>query len=524
MAKIRTAVLSVADKTGLPEFAQRLAGLGIELIGTHGTARALREHGVATQEVSEYTGFPNILDGEVRMLHPKLHAGLLAMREEAEHRRQMEEHGIRAIDMVVVNLYPHISALSESALDLGRALETIDIGGPTLVRSAAKNYTHVAVVASPAEYDRLAEELEQHGACLSEETHLRLAVAAFRHTAHYDCAIADYLSALQRGRGRMPERLVTEYLRQRELPHGENPHQRATLYLAEGCTEPSASAARHVAGTEPDFAALLDLDVGARVIKELDRPSVVLTAHANPVAGATADSVREALERAVGACCAGAPKALVANRPVDYHAAGAFSELLGSGGSFALLAPAFAPDAVAVLTRQGAVSRLSLMEAGPLALSHVNQHASSFSHLTGGLLVQDRDLVSFDRATASVLAGSVADEQWCDMCLATACCKHAHSCAATLVRDGAVVGFAYSMSELALAAHAALQWAGAACRGCVLALDGGDLPAAALTAAAQAGVSGVVISPAGETAAELVDAAQKAGLCLVAAGAQHLRH
>ncbi|MHC4593177.1 MAG: bifunctional phosphoribosylaminoimidazolecarboxamide formyltransferase/IMP cyclohydrolase, partial [Planctomycetota bacterium] len=405
MAKIERAVISVSDKTGVVEFAQRLTALGVLVMSTGGTARLLRESDIEVQDVADYTGFPEILDGRVKTLHPKVHGGVLAERGRDTHVFEMKEHGIEPIDMVVVNLYPFVDVISEPGVELVQAIENIDIGGPTMVRGAAKNYTHVAVVTNPGMYDSIAEELEQNDGCLSQETHFDLAVEAFRHTAHYDNAIAEYLSGIEGEHTTGPERLTLEFVKKQDLRYGENPQQAAAFYLEEHVEEPSVGTAEQVAGPELSFNNILDVNAGIELAREFDRPAAVVLKHTNPCGAATADSLRVAYEKAYfGDPVSAFGCAVVLNRPLDADTAraiaGVRAELEGQPAPYfveSLVAPDFEPGALDALLQVAAwAERTRVLRTGVLDPGSVDRAAKDIRRVTGGLLVQDRDLLGFD--------------------------------------------------------------------------------------------------------------------------------
>jgi len=519
MAKIETALLSVSDKTGLPAFARRLAALGINLISTGGTARVLRQRGVETQEVADYTGIPDILDGRIKTLHHKLHAGLLALRDSEEHRRQMREHDIRPIDMVVVNLYPLSDILTETSFESMRGTENIDIGGPTLIRSAAKNYTHVAVVTDPATYDDIADELERNNGALCEETHFRLALAAFDHTAHYDRAIAEYLAGIHGDREGAPERLIIELTKKCDLPCGENPHQAAALYAQQGVQESGVATARQLGGPPLTYIGALDVSAGAELVKELNRAGIVLMRRGAVYAGGAGESIEQACRRALQkvsrlphGCAA------VANRTVDLASAQGVLEVEPD----VLAAPGFEPDALDLLREQ--TDGPCLLQTGPLNLRARDQRLKDLRGVLGGLLAQDRNLFIYNaRAVQTVAGAPPTPEQTDDARLAWTCAKHARSSACALVRAGSLVGCASGQPTAEEALSQAVQQAGDAAAGAVLALDEPPCNPGVFNAAAEAGVA-AVIEPGGSQAdRELVQTAKQLGLTMVFTGPRHLR-
>jgi phosphoribosylaminoimidazolecarboxamide formyltransferase/IMP cyclohydrolase len=533
VAKIQTALISVADKSGVAEFARRLSALGVELISTAGTGRLLREHGLEVTDVSDYTGFPSILGGLVRTMHPKILGGLLARREDKEHVRQLAEHGIRPIDMVVVNLYPFVSRIIGGP-SFVHAIENIDIAGPAVVRAAAKNYTHVAVVTSPATYDTLAEELEQSGGVLSEHTHYALAVDAFRHTARYDNAIAEHLTDIDGDEEGGPERIALEFVKRQDLRYGENPHQSAAFYVEEQAEETSVSTAEQVGGPELSFNNIRDAGAAIELAREFDRPTAVIVKHTNPCGVACADSLHIAYQKAYLGDPLSASYCVVAlNRPLDAHTAAAIAEsraeLEGKVFPYSidcLAAPDFADGALALLReRTEWASRMRLLKTGPLNWCSVDERAKDFCRVAGGLLVQDRDLLGFDPDALNIVTKAAPDpDRIDDLKLAWLCCKHVRSSAVVLARQEAVVGVGAGQMNRLDAALLALRKAGDRARGAVMASDGAIRLPECIEQAAQAGVRAVIQPGGSDNDGAVVAAADRLGLAIAFTGARHFSH
>ncbi|MBI1930336.1 bifunctional phosphoribosylaminoimidazolecarboxamide formyltransferase/IMP cyclohydrolase, partial [Candidatus Poribacteria bacterium] len=308
MKKIQRALISVYDKTDLVNLAETLAQSGVEILSTGGTAKQLRESGIAIREVSDYTGFPEMLDGRVKTLHPKIHGGLLAIRDNPEHVAQMSKQGVGCIDLVVCNLYPFEATIAKAGVELAEAIENIDIGGPTMIRSAAKNYRDVAVLTHPRQYPEISAELRANDGCLSDETRFRLAKAAFAHTTHYDAAISRYLANLDAPDAEFPEILDLRYEKAQSLRYGENPHQRAAFYrtppLPPPCPrggkgggaspEPCAAWANQLSGQPLSFNNILDLEAALEIVKDFSEPACAIIKHNNPCGLATAASLEHA--------------------------------------------------------------------------------------------------------------------------------------------------------------------------------------------------------------------------------------
>jgi phosphoribosylaminoimidazolecarboxamide formyltransferase/IMP cyclohydrolase len=534
VAKIRTAILSVSDKTGLTEFGRRLAALGISLLSTGGTARLLRESGLEVEDLTEYTGFPEILDGLVNTLHPKVHGGLLAERLRETHIREMEEHGIRAIDMVVVNLYPFVDIIAETGVEPVQAIENIDIGGPSLIRAAAKNYSHVAVVTNPETYDTVASELESNEIHLSEQTHFDLAVEAFRHTAHYDTAIAEYLAGIEAEHAMGPERLTLEFVKTLELRYGENPHQEAAFYTEERLEEPCVSNAEQVAGPQLSFNNILDVDAGIELAREFDRPAAVVLKHTNPCGAGTDQALRAAYEKAYfGDPLSAFGCTIVLNRPLDAETAEAIAtlraELQGEPAPFfadCLVAPDFEAEALEAFRSEARWGeRTRVLKTGPLGGQSADETARDMRHVTGGLLVQDRDRLGFDQEGLQVATRrEPTEEQMADLRFAWLCCKHVKSNAVTLASAQALVGVGAGQMSRIDAVDCALRKAGARAGGAVMASDAFFPFPDSVERAADAGVAAIIQPGGSQGDAAVIEAADRLGVAMVLTGVRHFRH
>jgi len=534
MAKVRTALISVSDKRGLAEFAKRLQALGIRILSTGGTARLLRDSGIKATDVSEYTGFPEILDGRVKTLHPKVHGALLALRDKEEHIKQMKAHGIEPIDMVVVNLYPFEQTIAQQNVELMEAVENIDIGGPTMIRSAAKNYTHVAVVTSPARYEDVAKELEETDGRLSEQTLYALAVEAFRHTAHYDAAISRYLGDLMLAPGTAPEVFTVELKKKQDLRYGENPHQKAAFYVESGVREPCISTAEQIAGPELSFNNILDANAALEMVKEFDGPAAMVIKHTNPCGAGIAETIQEAYRKAyMGDPVSAFGCILSLNRAFDARIAEAVAELRAEiDGSRApyfievIIAPEFNEDAVKLLgSKTNWADRTRLLRTGDLRASAPDKNARDMRRVVGGMLVQDRDLLGFDKASLKVVterkptAGQMADLEF-----AWLLCKHVKSNAVVMVKDGMLVGTgAGQMSRVDATFIAARKAAGRA-KGGALGSDAFFPFPDSIDVAAEAGIK-AIIQPGGSKGDEkVIERANELGVAMVLTGARHFRH
>ncbi|MGA2674627.1 MAG: bifunctional phosphoribosylaminoimidazolecarboxamide formyltransferase/IMP cyclohydrolase [Terracidiphilus sp.] len=519
--RIRRALLSVTDKTGLVGFAQVLAGFGVELVSTGGTARALREAGLAVKDISDLTGFPEMLDGRVKTLHPKVHGGLLYIRGNREHEAAVAAHGIVPIDMVVVNLYAFEKTAAQPGVAFGHLIENIDIGGPSMVRSAAKNFEDIAIITRVADYAALTDELKTNGGALSRETRWRLAKQAFATTAAYDSAIASTLdriaeapaaaSPAEPDEAALPATLRINFPLAQSLRYGENPHQRAALY-ADG-SGLGIAGARQFQGKELSFNNLVDLDACWELAQEFDEPAVIIVKHTNPCGAATGANLLEAYQKALACDPVSAYGGVIGiNRPVGGDAAAEIAKLFVE----AIAAPAFTPEA---RERFAAKKNLRLVEVHPALPRPVVKHVS------GGLLLQDAD-------TGHVTEGELKVATWRpptaeelrSLLFAWRVCKHVKSNAIVYARDGQTLGVgAGQMSRVDAARFGAMK-AVLPLKGCVAASDAFFPFPDGLEAVAQAGAT-AVIQPGGSVRDdEVIAAADKLGMAMVFTGIRHFRH
>jgi phosphoribosylaminoimidazolecarboxamide formyltransferase/IMP cyclohydrolase len=532
---IRRALLSVTDKTGLVEFARALKDFGVELISTGGTARALREAGLAVKDISELTGFPEMLDGRVKTLHPRVHGGLLYMRGNAEHEAAVAAHGIQPIDMVVVNLYafektaaqipqrhgPVAGGPAQPGVAFGHLIENIDIGGPSMVRSAAKNFEDVAIVTSVSEYGALMEELQANGGALTRATRWRLAKQAFALTAAYDAAIANTLERIAEAPApgapaeldilALPATLRINLPLVQPLRYGENPHQRAALY-AEGSGRGIAGA-KQLQGKEISFNNLVDLDACWELAQEFEEAAVVIVKHTNPCGVATGATILEAYQRALACDPVSAYGGVIGiNRAVDGAAAEEIAKLFVE----AIAAPGFSPEA---RERFAAKKNLRLVEARPAEPRFVVKHVS------GGLLLQDADTGRVTESELKVVTWRPPSaEELRSLLFAWRVCKHVKSNAIVYARNGQTLGVgAGQMSRVDAAKFGAMK-AVLPLKGCVAASDAYFPFPDGLETVAQAGAT-AAIQPGGSIRDdEVIAAADKLGLAMVFTGIRHFRH
>ena len=520
--RIRRALLSVTDKTGLVEFALALAGFGVELVSTGGTAAALRAAGLSVKDISELTGFPEMLDGRVKTLHPKVHGGLLYMRGNAAHEAAVAAHGIEPIDMVVVNLYAFEKTAAQPGVAFGHLIENIDIGGPSMVRSAAKNFEDVAIVTRVADYPALIQELKTApGGALSRETRWRLAKQAFATTAAYDTAIANTLEKIAEAPApaipaepdvqAFPSALRINFPLAQSLRYGENPHQRAALY-SDG-SGLGIAGARQLQGKELSFNNLVDLDACWELAQEFDEPAAMIVKHTNPCGAATGTTILEAYQKALACDPVSAFGGVIGiNREVDAEAAAEIAKLFVE----AIAAPGFSADA---RERFAAKKNLRLVEVHSAVARPVVKHVS------GGLLLQDADTRRITEADLKVTSKrQPTPEELRSLLFAWRVCKHVKSNAIVYARDGQTLGVgAGQMSRVDAAKFGAMK-AALPLADCVAASDAFFPFPDGLEAVAAAGAT-AVIQPGGSVRDDLViAAADKLGMAMVFTGIRHFRH
>jgi phosphoribosylaminoimidazolecarboxamide formyltransferase/IMP cyclohydrolase len=521
MQRVRRALLSVSDKAFVVELAQRLAAQRVELLSTGGTARALRDAGVEVTDVSRYTGFPEIMDGRVKTLHPRIHAGLLARRGTDD--AVLAEHGIERIDLLVVNLYPFAETVARPGCSFAEAIEQIDVGGPAMLRAAAKNHDAVAVLVDPEDYARVATEIEAQGG-VSEATRRALARKAFEHTADYDRAIAAYLAAetADRGATALPPTLRIEMRKGYDLRYGENPHQSAAFYVEQAPPAGTVAAARLLQGKELSFNNLADADAALACARELDDPGCVIVKHANPCGVALGEDLATAYRRAFSADPKSAFGGVIAfNRTLDASAA---REIVDRQFVEVLVAPDVTDDARTILEAKRNVRVLATgaWQAGPPPA------ALDYRRVAGGLLVQEVDRRTLRREDVEVVTRRApTDAEMADLLFAWRVVKHVKSNAIVLAKDGMTVGIgAGQMSRVWSTRVAALkgQEAGLPVAGAVLASDAFFPFRDGVDDAAQAGAV-AIIQPGGSVRDdEVIAAANEHGLAMVFTRVRHFRH
>ena len=508
MAKIRRALISVTDKTGVVSLAARLREMGIEIVSTGGTARALREAGLAVRDVAEVTGFPEMLDGRVKTLHPKIAGGILAIRDRAEHRRSLAEHGIPEIDLVVVNLYRFEEAAAKAGIAREELIENIDIGGPTMIRAAAKNYRDVAVVVSPADYEAVGEELRASGE-LSAATHWRLAKKAFRATADYDAAIGARLE-LEDSASPLPATLNLRAPKAMDLRYGENPHQQAALYAAPGR---GIAGAEQLQGKELSYNNLVDLDACWQLALEFAQPAAAIVKHTNPCGCAEQATLAEAYAKALECDPVSAYGSVIGfNRPVDEATARELAKLFVE----AVAAPDYSAEALEILKPRKNL-RLMRVAAGLDRLV--------VKSISGGYLAQTADAAKLTRAEAVVKTRrEPSEEEWGALEFAWKVAKHVKSNAIVYARAGQTVGVGAGQMSRVDAVKLGAMKAVLPLAGTVVASDAFFPFPDGLEEAARNGAT-AFIQPGGSVRdAEVIAAADRLGAAMVFTGLRHFRH
>jgi len=520
--RVRRALISVSDKTGVADFARELAAAGVEILSTGGTAAALREAGIEVTDVSEFTGQEEILDGRVKTLHPRLHAALLARRNLPEHMATLEREGIEPIDLVCVNLYPFEETIKGHEVEHDLAIENIDIGGPTMIRAAAKNHAGVAVVVKPESYDAVCAELEETGGEISASTRHWLANEAFAQTARYDAAISQWFSLSYED---FPEHLALAFEKELDLAYGENPHQRAALYSEVGARSGALSGISKLHGRALSFNNVLDLDSARALTDDLDGPACTIVKHNNPCGAATGEDTLDAYRRALACDPLSAFGGVIAiNRPIGLELAEALHENFVE----VLIAPGFEDGALEVLQQKEAIRILCEEER-----RQTNPGERDIKRIRGGLLIQDRDGNPEPRELMEVVTrAEPTEQQWEDMLFAWTVVRQVRSNAIVLGRDGATLGIGAGQMSRVDSVRLAVEKcrdargeeADALLAGSVVASDAffpfADGPELAIEAGATA-----VIQPGGSKRdAEVIEACDAAGVTMVFTKHRHFRH
>ena len=510
------ALLSVFDKTGIEHFGKSLADAGYELISTGGTHRSLADAGVPVTQVSDVTGSPEILDGRVKTLHPVIHGGLLARRDSPAHMAELEQHRIGAIDVVVVNLYPFVETISKPDVTLNDALENIDIGGPTMLRAAAKNFPSVAVVVDPSDYGWVAEAVSGPG--LDAPQRRALAAKAFQHVAVYDAAVAGYLSSDPTSEDEMPQQVTIGLTRVSSLRYGENPHQRGALYVPASGGQGGLARARQLHGRELSFNNLMDADAAWRAVNDYGDPSACVIKHANPCGLASRDDVAEAYELAYEGDPVSAFGGIVGfNRSVTAAAARAMDPVFYE----VIVAPGYDDDALEILRRK---RNLRILTVDPVVSSPGSAHYD-IRPLSGGVLAQTPDVIDeHPDAWTTATERAPTPAELADLAFAWKAVKHIKSNAIAFVKDRTLVGMGAGQPNRVVSVHLSQRAAGDKAAGCVLASDAFFPFPDNIELAADAGITAIVQPGGSIRDDEVIAAANQANIAMVFTGIRHFRH
>ncbi len=513
---IKRALISVSDKTGIVEFASALASKGIEIISTGGTEKALSAAGLKVINISDVTGFPECLDGRVKTLHPKVHAGILAMRSNEEHMKQIKELGVETIDLVVINLYPFKQTILKGNVELAEAIENIDIGGPTMIRAAAKNYQDVTVVVDPADYEKVLTEINETGDT-SANTKFRLAYKVFEHTSHYDTLIAKYLRDTL-GDIEFPETLSLTFEKSQEMRYGENPHQNAVFYKEIGANRGVLPSAVQLHGKELSFNNINDTNGALMLLKEFDEPTVVAVKHTNPCGVGSAENIYDAYMRAYESDPTSIFGGIIAaNREIDLKTAEEINKIFIE----IVIAPAFSEEAFAVLSQKKNIRLLKLegIEEKP------SDDILDIKKVAGGLLVQKYDNELFNQEDLKCVTNvQPTKEQMEDLTFAMKVVKHTKSNAIAIAKDKRTLGVGPGQTNRILPTRVAIEYAGERSKGAVLASDAYFPFSDCVETAAAAGIK-AIIQPGGSIHdQDSIDACNKYGIAMVFTGMRHFKH
>jgi phosphoribosylaminoimidazolecarboxamide formyltransferase/IMP cyclohydrolase len=532
---IKTALISVSDKKGIADFAKALAQMGVKIISTGGTAKKLAEAGVQVTNIDAVTGFPEMMDGRVKTLHPKIHGALLGLRDKPEHVEAMRQHGISPIDLVCVNLYPFEQTVANPGCTLEEAIENIDIGGPSMIRSAAKNHKFVTVVTNPDQYPRIIEQMRANNGAVGSRLREELARAAFGLTATYDAAIAKYLN--NQAGIEFPDRIAIALTKETSLRYGENPHQTAALYKLPRSSEPSVSNGKLMVGdTEISFNNLLDANAAFELVKEFDEPAAVVVKHLNPCGCAIDEDINVAYRKAYEGDVVSAFGGIIAlNRPVDVELArtimeslSRFGKALGAEGFFAevIIAPKFNEEAIQIIrTLKIWGSRVRLIETGPLDRARIDAGEYDVRHIVGGLLLQKRDLVGWEPNVLTFpTKARPTPEQLDDLRIAWLVAKHAKSNTIVLAKNKKILGIGVGQMNRVESGQIAVRHAGDEAKGSALASDAFFPFPDNVENAAAAGVAAIVQPGGSKKDEDVIAAADKHGIAMVFTGKRHFRH
>ncbi|MCG2711119.1 MAG: bifunctional phosphoribosylaminoimidazolecarboxamide formyltransferase/IMP cyclohydrolase [Candidatus Omnitrophica bacterium] len=524
MVKIKKALISVSDKSGLDKFVRFLHEYGVEIISTGGTAKFIRDLGVPVRLVSELTESDEMLNGRVKTLHPKIHGALLALRDNKEHCEQVEKFGIELIDMVIVNLYPFEKTIADPKASMDEAIENIDIGGPSMLRSGAKNAKSVVVICNPERYEQIMNEMKKNGGAVNKSTCLELAAQVFELTNAYDKSIADYLrmkKPQERLNNTLPQKLTLEFEKVQTLRYGENPHQQAAFYKEKKCASLGIAAARQLHGKELSFNNILDLDAALNIVKDFRMPAVSIIKHNNPCGIAIAENVSQAYKDALACDPLSAFGSIVGvNRKVDQAAAEA---VFSADFVECIIAPGFSPQALNMLRKK---KNLRIMEVDDFTKTDFSDIGElDYKRITGGLLVEDKDKMSvYNEKVRVVTSKKPTEEQMRSLLFAQIVAKHVKSNAIVLAQGTKTVGIGAGQMSRVDSVIIAIRKAQNRTQGAVMASDAFFPQADSIQIAAKAGIC-AIIQPGGSIRdEEVLQAAEKAGISMVMTGVRHFKH
>jgi phosphoribosylaminoimidazolecarboxamide formyltransferase/IMP cyclohydrolase len=516
MRRIQRALISVYDKTGIVEFARSLVEIGAEIVSTGGTSRLLAANGIKAREVSDLTGFPEILDGRVKTLNPRIAAGLLAIRENADHMKQIDAHDLPLIDLVCVNLYPFAETIRKPGVQFHEVIENIDIGGPSMIRAAAKNFQDVAIVTSPDDYGVVAESLKRGEGILAREMLFDLARRAFLCTARYDSQIAQYLSNVGRD-GDFPPNIFMDFQKVMDLRYGENPHQQASFYSWGGQPTFGIAGAKQFQGKELSYNNIVDLDAAWSLVQDLESPACCIIKHTNPCGTAIGASLRDAYLKAFEADpISGFGSIIAFNQAIDADTATEVAKLFVE----AIVAPGYQPEAMAVLS---AKKNLRVMQIEP-GTSGKDWSQFDLKRVSGGMLVQDPDKLLLGQELRIVTKRRPTDQESRDLHFAWRVAKHVKSNAIVLAQGGRTVGVGAGQMSRVDSVKLSIQKANPTANGAVLASDAFFPFRDGIDEAAKAGIT-AVIQPGGSVRdAEVIEAADEHGISMIFTGLRHFKH
>ncbi len=525
MRKVRRALISVSDKSGLEEFAKGLNELGVELISTGGTARLIGKLGIKVRSVSDYTGFPEMLDGRVKTLHPKIHGGLLSLRENKDHMEQVKKHDIELIDMVVVNLYPFEKTVAKEGVKFEEAIENIDIGGPSMLRSAAKNFKDVVVVCNPDKYKEILEEMKKNNGAISDELYFKLGVEVFEKTSKYDTAIYEYLKKQLNGQGAtdkaqgagFPDALNLNFEKVQGLRYGENPHQKAAFYKDKNVNVVGISNARQLHGKELSFNNIIDLDAAIEIVKAFKEPAASVIKHTNPCGAAQDDVLKKAYVDALDCDRTSAFGSIVGlNRKVD---AGTAEAIASAGFTECVIAPGYEEGALKILK---AKKNLRLIKVGDLKGVEKDY---DLKKVVGGVLIQDRDVLAVEEKDLKIVTKKKpTKDEIRSLLFGWKIVKHVRSNAIVLCNGTKTVGIGAGQMSRVDSMIIAIRKSAGRCKGATCASDAFFPKEDAIEEAKKAGITSI-IQPGGSIRDQhVIKACDEAGISMVFTGARHFKH